>query len=125
VSQCGRLKASHPGAIVSVVTDDSDGSCSCWTECTASEDRFTIAAAVAVVKSSWGWDETDPIHVSINDKEIRVCARYDGSAWIVTDCDATGRRTAGWTGAAQASFQLFLQCYVPGPVIPNVRRTGR
>ena len=61
-----RLKASHPDAIVSVVTDDSEGSCSCWAELTAPEHRFSIAAAVAVVKSIWGWDESDAIHVRIN-----------------------------------------------------------
>jgi hypothetical protein len=80
-----RLKASHPDAIVSVVADDSEGSCSCWTELTAPEHRFSIAAAVAVVKSSWGWDESDSINVRINGKEIRVCAQYGGSAWMVTD----------------------------------------
>ena len=42
------LKASHPDAIVSVVTDDSEGSCSRWTELTAPEHPFSVAAAVAV-----------------------------------------------------------------------------
>lgn len=80
-----RLKASHPDAIVSVVTDDSEGSCSCWTELTAAEHPFSVAAAVAVVKSRWGWDESDPIRVRINGTEMRVRARYDGNAWMVTD----------------------------------------
>jgi hypothetical protein len=80
-----KLKGSHPGAIVSIVTDDSEGSCSCLTEFTVREHPFSVAAALAVIKSSWGWDENDPMHVRINGNEIRVRTRYDGNRWTVTD----------------------------------------
>jgi hypothetical protein len=80
-----QLKDSNPSAIVSVVTNDSEGSCDCTSEMNGSTDPFSIAAAVAVVKSSWGWDEADPILVRINGRPMPVRARYNGTAWVATD----------------------------------------
>lgn len=80
------LKGLHPGAIISVVANDSEGFCICSSELKANVAAFSAAAAVAVVKSSWGWDQSDPILVRINGNEIRVRPRFDGNCWTVTDC---------------------------------------
>jgi len=77
------LKASHPDAIVSIVNNNGDGACNCSTD--AHANPFSVAAALAVVKRSWGWDETTPMLVRVNGIELRVHARYDGNAWIATD----------------------------------------
>jgi hypothetical protein len=77
------LKGSHPNAIVSIVTHNANGICDCSTDTHA--NPFSVAAALAVVKRSWGWDETAPLLVRVNGIELRVHARYDGSIWIATD----------------------------------------
>jgi hypothetical protein len=76
------LKASHPDAIVSVVTKNADGVCGYSTD--AHANPFSIAAALAAVNRSWGWDETDPTVVRVNGINVPVHARHDGNAWIVT-----------------------------------------
>ena len=77
------MKRSHPHAIVSIVTHNADGICDCSTDTHA--NLFSVAAALAVVKRSWGWDEITPMLVRVNGIELRVHARYDGNAWIATD----------------------------------------
>ncbi len=44
---------------------------------------FGLAAAVAVIKASWGWDESPSIVVKVNDVEVRVLPRFDGNNWVV------------------------------------------
>ena len=78
------LEGSYPDAVISIVTNNADGSCECSTEHTQA-NRFSVAAALAVVKRSWGWDEIDPTVVRVNGFEIRVHARHDGNAWTVTN----------------------------------------
>jgi hypothetical protein len=80
------LKGLHPDAIVSVVANDAEGFCICSSELKENVPAFSAAAAVAVVKSSWGWDESDPMLVRVNGNEIRVRPRYHGNCWTVTDC---------------------------------------
>jgi hypothetical protein len=78
-----RLKGLYPDAIVSTVTNNADGACECSTESRA--NRFAVAAALTVVKRSWGWDEIDPTLVRVNGLQLRVHARHDGNAWTVTE----------------------------------------
>lgn len=49
-----------------------------------SPSDWIIAAAVAVVKKSWGWDEGDPIIVNVNGTDVPVRVEYDGQSHIAT-----------------------------------------
>ncbi|HKP45450.1 MAG TPA: hypothetical protein VJT50_02550 [Pyrinomonadaceae bacterium] len=81
------LKDWRPTAIVSVVSNDADGFCDCSTGTDA--NPFSVAAALAVVKRSWGWDETDPIVVRVNGNAVPVHAHYSGNIWAVTTLSLT------------------------------------
>lgn len=43
---------------------------------------FSLAAAVAVIKVSWGWDESHSIVVKVNDVEVQVSPQFDGNNWV-------------------------------------------
>jgi hypothetical protein len=45
---------------------------------------FEAAAAVAAVKASCGWDESNPIIVRINDTALSVVAQSDGGRWLTS-----------------------------------------
>lgn len=77
-----RLKGSRPKTIVSIVTHNADGMCDCATDTCA--NPFSVAAALAVIKHSWGWDEITPMLIRVNGIELRVNARYDGNVWRAT-----------------------------------------
>jgi hypothetical protein len=53
-------------------------------------DTFNLAAAIAVIKASCGWDESRPIVVMINGAEVRVWPRVDGRQWVAVDREETG-----------------------------------
>jgi len=48
-------------------------------------ETFDLAAAIAVIKASCGWDESSSILIMINNAEVRVWPRFDGRQWIVED----------------------------------------
>jgi hypothetical protein len=78
------LKDAHRDAIVSIITNDFPGSCTCLSSPGATGSAFSVAAAIAVIKSSRGWDESESIYVRIDGAEMNVRARYDGNRWAVT-----------------------------------------
>ncbi len=80
-----KLKASNPAAMVSFVVKDSEGYSAVVSEDKVSLNSFPIAASIAVIKASWGWDESDAIIVRVNDAEFRIHARYDGDNWIASE----------------------------------------
>ncbi|HEX2672230.1 MAG TPA: hypothetical protein VHM25_15225 [Polyangiaceae bacterium] len=47
----------------------------------ATGDPRAVAAAIAHTKRTGGWDESDPIVVSVEAREFRVSARFDGESW--------------------------------------------
>jgi len=61
-------------------------------------NHFNLAAAIAVIKASCGWDESSSIVVTINNAEVRVWPRFDGQQWIAEDreetyCEGLSERT--------------------------------
>jgi len=81
----GKLKDSNPGSVIALITSDAVGEVNVISTPRSNEHDFSIAAAVAVFKASWGWDECDSILVRINGALLRIRARYDGSSWIVSE----------------------------------------
>lgn len=45
---------------------------------------FSLAAAAAVYKVSFGWDESRSIVIKVNDAELNLLPRFDGNHWVVT-----------------------------------------
>jgi hypothetical protein len=45
---------------------------------------LVIAAAVAVMRVGWGWDESAAIVVGVNAVSITVEPRFEGTVWIVS-----------------------------------------
>jgi hypothetical protein len=43
-----------------------------------------VAAAVAVMRASWGWEETTPMRIRVNDRPMVVAPRYAGTTWETT-----------------------------------------
>ena len=43
-----------------------------------------IAAAVAVMRASWGWDESPSMRINVNGRRIAVVPHYSGAAWQTT-----------------------------------------
>jgi hypothetical protein len=78
------LKDAHRDAIVSIITNDFPGSCTCLSSPGVTGSAFSVAAAIAVIKMSWGWDESESIYVRVDSVEINVRARYGGNHWVVT-----------------------------------------
>jgi hypothetical protein len=46
-------------------------------------DFAEAAAAIAAMRSSWGWDESSTIAVQIDGQAVETSARYDGEYWSV------------------------------------------
>jgi hypothetical protein len=44
-------------------------------------DPVLVAQAAAVVQASWGWDESQVIHVSVEDEAIDVAPRHGAEGW--------------------------------------------
>ena len=82
VASCLRL--GDAGAVCDFIIRDTEGSCTVVSEVNDEASACEVAAAVAVVKASCGWDESNPIMVRVNDIEASMVAQFDGSEWIVS-----------------------------------------
>lgn len=71
-----------PGAFVSFIVADTEGRAEVITtqECILTSP-FRVAAAVAIVKASCGWDESNPVVVNVNETEESIHLDFDGLAW--------------------------------------------
>jgi hypothetical protein len=49
-------------------------------------DIFVVAAAVAVMKASWGWDETNPLQITVAGEPVKVNLSYMKPVRIKADC---------------------------------------
>ena len=78
------LANENPQCIVGLITRESEGSATVLSKAQGHE-QFPVAAAVAVYKASWGWDESLPIVVRVDEDEFEIYARFDGKAWIAKD----------------------------------------
>jgi hypothetical protein len=49
---------------------------------------FPIAAATAVMRASWGWEESRTVHVSVNAIRQAIAPRYTRDGWAAIATDA-------------------------------------
>jgi hypothetical protein len=73
-----------------------------WAQVIAAPDEefnlFNLAATIAVIEASCGWDESSSIVFMINNAEVCVWPRFDGQQWIAEDreetyCEGLSERT--------------------------------
>ena len=84
-SVASQLRAGGSGAACDFIVHDAEGEATVVTD--IGEDNasaFEAAAAVAVVKASCGWDESNPIIVRVNDTELSVAAQFAVGKWAVS-----------------------------------------
>jgi hypothetical protein len=79
------LRETNLEAIISFHIADREGWAQVITTPDEDMDPFDLAAAIAVIKASCGWDESLPIVIEIDGAEIRVWPRFDGQHWVVED----------------------------------------
>lgn len=79
------LRKANARAVISFIIDNRDG----WAQVITAPDEefnsFNLAAAISVIKASWGWDESKPMMVMINGAEVRVWPRFDGRQWVAVE----------------------------------------
>jgi hypothetical protein len=51
-------------------------------------DRFWVAAAVAVIKASWGWDEVNPMLITVSGEPVRVKLAVVDRSWTASMANA-------------------------------------
>jgi hypothetical protein len=88
-SVISQLRAGGASAACDFIVHDVEGEVTIITE--VGEDgaaAYEAAAAVAVVKASCGWDESNPINVRVNDTALSVVARHDGDQWTANVLEA-------------------------------------
>ena len=94
----GNLRKASANAVISFYIADRAG----WAQAQTAPDEefntFNLAAAIAVIKTSCGWDESSSLMVMINNAEVRVWFHFDGHHWIVedreeTNCEGLSERT--------------------------------
>jgi hypothetical protein len=78
------LANENPQSVIALIVREFEGSATVLSEPEGYEP-FQVAAAVAVFKASWGWEEASPLLVNINGTEIAVRARFNGETWVVSD----------------------------------------
>jgi|SRR5215218_2204760 len=88
-SVTSQLRAGGASAACDFIVHDVEGDATVITE--VGEDgaaAYEAAAAVAVVKASCGWDESNPITVRVNDTALSVVAQYDDGQWAASVLEA-------------------------------------
>jgi hypothetical protein len=78
------LANENPQSVIALIVRDSEGKATVLSEPQGYE-QFPVAAAVAVFKASWGWDEANLFSVNINGAEIEVRASFKGDAGLVSE----------------------------------------
>ena len=79
------LNMKIPGGQVSAVVEDTQGFARVHSKDGSPQNAFHVAACVAVMKASWGWDESAPIVVRVDDDEFEMYPSFDGKAWMAKD----------------------------------------
>ena len=84
-SVTSRLRAGGAGAVCDFILNDVEGEAAVIAEVSGDvAAAYEAAAAVAVVKASCGWDESNPITVRVNETTLSVVAQYDGGQWTAS-----------------------------------------
>src|ERR1700730_1366368 len=66
------LNAENPSAIVSVLLKEEAGKSVMYTSRELGLGPIGVAAAVAAVKTCWGWDESPSIEVQVNETRVSL-----------------------------------------------------
>jgi len=81
------IQLAYPSAIISVLLDDSLGFAAVFASSDTAESAASIAAAVAGVKATGGWDESSTFEIWVNDQVVSLQAvTIDGDAWSCFSC---------------------------------------
>jgi hypothetical protein len=91
------LRETNAKATVSFYIADREGWAQVITAPDDDFDPFNLAAVIAVIKASCGWDESPSMVIMINDAEVRVWPRFDGQHWIAqvredANCESLSER---------------------------------
>ena len=70
-------------------------------------DAFLVAAAVAIIKASWGWEEINPMLITIAGEPVKVQLEVEDQLWIAIMAQRC--LTKGSTGAREAKFVYYNQ----------------
>jgi hypothetical protein len=87
-SVMAQLRAGDAGAACDFIVHDVEGEATVIAQAGADGAAHEAAAAMAVVKASCGWDESNPINVRVNDTVLSVVAQYDGGQWTASVSEA-------------------------------------
>ncbi len=74
-----QLRGHASASSVALVFTESTGRVNVETSSTT--PPATFAAAAAVVRASWAWDESEHIEVMVNGSDYRVTPSFDGDTW--------------------------------------------
>jgi hypothetical protein len=89
-SVAARLRLGGGSVACDFIIHDTEGEATVVTDTPEDEvSAFEVAAAVAVVKASCGWDESKLIIVWVNNNKVPVVAQFDGKEWIAS-CSTVG-----------------------------------
>jgi hypothetical protein len=87
---CRIFRETNARAIISFIIAEREG----WAQVITAPDEefnpFNLAAAIAILKASWGWDESRPIVVMINGAEVRIWPDAEAGKWVAVDREETG-----------------------------------
>jgi hypothetical protein len=84
-----QLRAGGASAACDFIVHDVEGEATVIAEVGEEEDdTYDAAAAVAVVKASCGWDESNPITVRVNETALSVVAQSDDGQWTASVSEA-------------------------------------
>jgi hypothetical protein len=78
------VAAENPTDVFAII-EQAEGFAVVRSEDPRTENAFHVAASVAVIKASWGWDEAKPIVIRVDEKELKIYPSFDGRAWIASD----------------------------------------
>jgi hypothetical protein len=87
---CRIFRETTARAIISFIIAEREGWAQVITAPGEEFNPFNLAAAIAVLKASWGWDESKPIVVMINGAEVRIWPRVHERQWAAEDREETG-----------------------------------
>jgi hypothetical protein len=85
----GQPAADEPtGTITALVAQTEQAQSTVTIDSAHEKFASSVAAAVAVMRASWGWEETPQMCIHVNGTRIVVEPRYSGTTWEATIADA-------------------------------------
>jgi hypothetical protein len=87
-SVMSQLRAEGAGAACDFIVHNVEGEATVIAEVGEDRAAYDAAAAVAVVKASCGWDESNPITVRVNETALSVVAQSVSGQWTASVSEA-------------------------------------